>query len=168
MSVKLKQRTFTDKDGRAVGEGDPTATFLLGSEGRTVSNETALATGLIDGHLPESVSKERRDSFDKELHTGQDKQGMRQPMPGRPLNPVEEPATRKEKIKGYMRAMAEESKDDPDKEKKLFTDSGLPDVQELTRRMGNKVNTKERGKAWKEVLADVGSEETKPETETIE
>ncbi len=96
--VTLKQRTYSTKDGVAVGHGDPKAALLVGGEGGKVSDETAVSLGLINGALPENTSAEQLEFYEGRGR-GEDKTGRRTAGQGRPLS-VPKPKKGEEKESG--------------------------------------------------------------------
>lgn len=147
MTVTLKQRTWRDLAGNAVGEPPPTG-FLIGPEGGRITDATAVSLGLVDGFLPES--KEGKERADKMVRQKEDKTGRigRQPAQGQPMGGHATP-NRPEKIADLMRKMQVEADEGGDEVRtKLFTADGRPDLRVLSGRFGDSIKGPERDAMW--------------------
>ena len=125
MGVKLKQRTYENKDGRACEEKDPNAAFLVGPNGATISDDKAVSLGLTDGRLAGTGKEDI--PVDKKAEDG-----------------------RKVSISVVMLEMVDEVRKDKTQKSKLFTKQGLPDCQVINSRakLDPKVTNGERDKVW--------------------
>lgn len=173
MSVKLKQRTYRDKEGNAVKEGSPDAAFLVGPAGATVTNAQAEALGLVDGMFPEEaevVAKERAkrqkeadDATQAAALLAANEDGTKEDdsqkgsdnKPGflaRMFGAKEEGTakTREEEIVDGILAMEAEVVADPAID--IFTNGGAPDAMVLSNRVGFQVSADERTEVWEKML----------------
>ncbi len=156
MSVILKQRTCRDDDWKALPDGHADATFLVGPEGGKISDETAIALGLVDGWLPESDgAKEAKKHHDKESKGPRpDKTGRRKARGGTPLaQPKEKPELLADAIGAMVAevtAAGEEGGQNAADEvtQKLFTHDKKPDSRVLAARLEDNVSAAERDDAW--------------------
>ncbi len=156
MSVILKQRTCRDDNWKALPEGHGDATFLVGPEGGKISDETAIALGLVDGWLPDSDgAKEAKKHHDKESKGPRaDKTGRRKPRGGTPLaKPKEKPELLADAIGSMVAevtAAGEEGGQNAADEvmQKLFTHDKIPDSRVLAARLEDNVSAAERDEAW--------------------
>ena len=158
MSVILKQRTCRNDDWKALPDGHVDATFLVGPEGGKITDETAVALGLVDGWIEGSAgAKEAKKHHDKEAKGPRaDKTGRRKAKGGSPLaKPKEKPELLADAIGAMMKEIenvrAEEGDNAADEvSKKLFTNDKLPDSRVLASRLEDNVSAAERDEAWLE------------------
>lgn len=69
MSVTLKQRTYANAEGQAVGADYPGPKTLVGPAGAKVSDEQARLLGLENGAIPQAdTMKSAEPSGDKSYH----------------------------------------------------------------------------------------------------
>ncbi len=157
MSVILKQRTCRAVDGRAVPEGDPDSAFLVGPKGGKVSDETAIALGLVDGWIAGTEPKGGRPEGDKRDKSPKaDKSGRRKAAQGTPLP---EKKTKGEQLVVIIGGMIREVSEAGNRGGqvaadavmvKLFTKDKLPDSRVLAARLEDNVSASERDEAWLE------------------
>ncbi len=156
MSVILKQRTCRGDDWKALPDGHTAATFLVGPEGGKISDETAIALGLVDGWLPDSDgAKEAKKHHDKESKAPRaDKTGRRKPRGGTPVaKPKEKPVLLADAIGSMIAevtAAGEAGGQNAADEviQKLFTHDKKPDSRVLAARLEDNVSAAERDEAW--------------------
>lgn len=138
MSATLKQRTWMAEGGRAVHEGHPDARFLVGPAGSSVSTETALSLGLIDGAISDAPQPPRIDQVSEKTtpHVPID---MKRP----------DPDSIESRLQATMGEMIIEAEVGGDIEReKLFTSSGKPDARVLSGRLETEITAAVRDQAW--------------------
>ena len=152
MTVILKQRTCIDKEGRAVPDGHPSSRFLVGPQGARISDDQAKSLGLKDGYLNDTQPK---NSKHKEVRPDQNKEYK--PEGDKGHSPSSEPSkankdlSRKEQIQGIMKGMIKESEQSGEDFARLFTNSGLPDANVISSRLGSTVKSLERDECWEAI-----------------
>lgn len=72
MTVVLKQRTYKTKDGRACLVG-PDAAFLVGPVGARITDEQAVALGLVDGRVVVAGTESEQEAIGKSAPQAENK-----------------------------------------------------------------------------------------------